>query len=59
MCIMYRRDYLTALSYYRRAVSLARQIKDPVSVKKWTYNINLAYARIRAQVDQDHPRPAA
>jgi len=54
-----RRDYLTALSYYQRAVSLAREIKDPVSVKKWTYNINLAYARIRAQVDEEWPRPAA
>jgi len=50
---LYRRDYFTALSYYRRALSLARKIKDPVSVKKWTYNINLAYARIRAAVDQN------
>lgn len=56
---LYRRDYFTALAYYQRAVSLARQIKDPVSVKKWTYNINLAYARIRAQIDQEYPRPAA
>jgi len=56
---LHRRDYLMALSYYQRAVSLAREIEDPVSVKKWTYNINLAYARIRAQVDQDCPRPAA
>ncbi len=55
---LYRRDYFTALSYYRRAVSLAREIKDPVSARKWTYNINLTYARLRAQVDQEHPRPA-
>ena len=52
-----RCEYLTALSYYQRALSLARDIKDPVSVKKWTYNINLAYARIRAQIDQQYPRP--
>ena len=56
---LHRRDYLTALSYYQRAVSLAREIKDPASVKKWTYNINLAYARIRAQIDQEHPRSVA
>lgn len=56
---LHRRDYLTALAYYQRAVSLARQINDPVSVKKWTYNINLAYARIRAQVDHDWPHSAA
>jgi tetratricopeptide (TPR) repeat protein len=31
---LHRRDYLTALAYYQRAVSLARQINDPVSVKK-------------------------
>ena len=45
-------DHFAAISYYRRALDLARQIKDPVSIKKWTYNINLAYARIRATVDQ-------
>jgi len=56
---LHRRDYLTALSYYQRAISLAREIKDPVSVKKWTYNINLTYAKIRAQVDQEHPRSIA
>ncbi len=53
-----RRDYLTALSYYQKALTLAREIKDPVSVTKWTYNIRLAYARIRAAVDEQHPRTA-
>jgi tetratricopeptide (TPR) repeat protein len=52
---LHRRDYFTALSYYQRAVSLAREIKDPVSVKRWTYNINLAYARIIAAVDTGKP----
>jgi tetratricopeptide (TPR) repeat protein len=52
---LHRRDHFTAISYYRRALSFAREIKDPVSVKKWTYNINLAYARIRLAVDQDCP----
>jgi hypothetical protein len=56
---LHRRDYFTAISYYQRALELAREIKDPVSIKKWTFNINLAYARIRAAVDQGNARPAA
>jgi tetratricopeptide (TPR) repeat protein len=52
---LHRRDYFTALSYYQRAVSLAREIKDPVSVKRWTYDISLAYARIKAAVDEGKP----
>lgn len=55
---LYRRDYFTAISYYQRALALAREIKDPVSVKKWTRNINLTYARIRLAVDEAHPRIA-
>jgi len=48
---LYRGDHLTAISYYRQALSLARQIKDPVSIRKWTYNINLAYLRMRSAID--------
>jgi tetratricopeptide (TPR) repeat protein len=55
---LHRRDYFGALSYYQRALSLAREIKDPVSIKRWTRNINLAYARIRLSVDQQNPRIA-
>jgi len=55
---LHRRDYLTAISYYRQAVTFAREIGDPLSTKKWTYNINLAYARIRQAVDEQHPRRA-
>jgi hypothetical protein len=40
------------VDYYRRALSLAREIKDPVSIEKWSYNIRLAYARLRQAVDQ-------
>jgi tetratricopeptide (TPR) repeat protein len=53
---LHRRDYLTAISYYRQAVTLAREIGDPLSIKKWTYNINLAYARIRQSVDEQHSK---
>jgi tetratricopeptide (TPR) repeat protein len=55
---LHRRDYFTAISYYQRALALAREIKDPVSVRKWTRNINLVYARIRLTVDQANPRIA-
>jgi len=55
---LHRRDHFTAISYYQRALALAREIKDPVSIKKWTRNINLAYARIRLSVDQQSPRIA-
>ena len=55
---LHRRDYFTAVSYYQQALALAREINDPVSIKKWTRNINLAYARIRHEVDQRNPRIA-
>jgi len=49
---LHRGDNLTAATYYRRALDVAREIKDPVSVEKWTYNIRLAYARLRQSVDR-------
>jgi tetratricopeptide (TPR) repeat protein len=55
---LHRGDHFAAISYYQRALALAREIKDPVSIKKWTRNINLAYARIRLTVDQQNPRTA-
>ncbi len=55
---LHRRDHFTAISYYQRALALAREIKDPVSIKKWARNINLAYARIRQSVDETNPRIA-
>jgi tetratricopeptide (TPR) repeat protein len=55
---LHRRDYLSAISYYRQAVTFAREIGDPLSIKKWTYNIKLAYAKIRQSVDENHPRRA-
>lgn len=42
---LYRRDYIGAVSRYLHALDLARQIKDPVSIEKWSANIRLAYAR--------------
>jgi tetratricopeptide (TPR) repeat protein len=49
---LHRGDYLRAIEYYRRALALAQEIKDPVSIEKWSYNIRLAYARLRQAVDQ-------
>jgi tetratricopeptide (TPR) repeat protein len=48
---LHRGDQLTAIAHYRRALALAEQIKDPVSVEKWSHNIRLAYARLRQAVD--------
>jgi tetratricopeptide (TPR) repeat protein len=50
---LYRGDHMTAISCYREALALARKIKDPVSIKKWTYNIRLAYMWLRWTID--HP----
>jgi tetratricopeptide (TPR) repeat protein len=55
---LHRRDYLTAIDYYRRALELAHEIKDPVSIQKWSRNIWLAYARLRESVDRLEPRIA-
>ena len=51
-----RRHYHSAISHNRRAAMLTREIKRPVSIKMWTYNINLAYAPISAAVNEVHPR---
>jgi tetratricopeptide (TPR) repeat protein len=33
---LHRRDYFSAISYYQRALTLAREIQDQVLIKKWT-----------------------
>lgn len=55
---LHRRAFLTALSYYQKALALASEIKDSISVEKWTYNIRLAYAMMRAAADQQYPASA-
>ena len=49
---LYQAEYTTAIAYYQRALAIAREIRDPVSIRKWTYNANLAYMRMRAAIDQ-------
>ncbi len=49
---LHRRNYLTAIDCYRRALTLAREINDPVSIQKWSYNIRLAYARLLQSVEE-------
>lgn len=48
----YRGDYLRAIEYYRCAVEYAQEIKDPVSIRKWSYNIRLSYSLIRQSVER-------
>lgn len=49
---LYRKEYPAAISYYQRALSIAHEIKDPVSIHKWTYNTTLALMRMRADIDE-------
>jgi tetratricopeptide (TPR) repeat protein len=42
-------DYLKAIAHYERALKIARDIKDPVSVSKWSHNIELAFAKLTEQ----------
>jgi tetratricopeptide (TPR) repeat protein len=49
---LYRKEYPTAISYYRHALTIAREIQDPVSIHKWTYNTNLALMRMRSSIDE-------
>ncbi len=49
---LYRTDYLRAISYYRQAITIAEEIKDPVSVRKWTINIRLAYHLLKESVNK-------
>jgi len=49
---LYRKNYPIAISYYQRALSIAHDIKDPVSIHKWTYNTNLALMRMRVAIDE-------
>jgi hypothetical protein len=49
---VHRGNHLTAIDYYRKALDLAQEIRYPVSIERWSYNIRLAYARLRQAVDQ-------
>ncbi len=45
-------DYPTAITHYQRALKLANEIKDPVSIKKWSHNIEMAFAKLTEQAKQ-------
>jgi tetratricopeptide (TPR) repeat protein len=40
-----RGDYLKAIAHYQRALKIARAIKDPVSIQKWSHNIEVAFSK--------------
>lgn len=48
---LFRKDYRTAISYYQRALTIAREIRDPVSIHKWTYKTHLALLRMQEAID--------
>lgn len=43
---LYRREFLTAISYYQRALELARELGDQLSIGKWLRNLGQAYAQL-------------
>jgi len=54
-----RGDYLRAIEYYREAIEYAREIKDPISDWKWTYNLKLSYKLLRESVERMRSIPAS
>jgi len=55
---LHRGDHLAATEDYRRALELAREIKGPVGIQMRSYNLRLAYARLRQSVDRLDSRTA-
>jgi tetratricopeptide (TPR) repeat protein len=43
---LHQGEYWIAISYYQRALNLAKEMKDPVKVANWTFNLRLAYAKL-------------
>jgi len=41
-----RREFLMAISYYQRALELARQLGDQLSIGKWLRNLGQAYSHL-------------
>jgi len=42
-------NYLKAIAHYQRALKIAQEIKDPVSIQKWSHNIGFAFSKSREQ----------
>ena len=38
-------EYFRAMSHFQAALEIAREIKDPVSIHKWTSNLHIAYSQ--------------
>jgi tetratricopeptide (TPR) repeat protein len=43
---LHKGEFLTAISHYQRALAIAREINDPVSIEKWSFNLRLSYAKL-------------
>lgn len=54
-----RGDYLRAIEYYRCAVEYAQEIRDPVSIQKWTYNIRLSYSLLCQSIERMRSTPVS
>lgn len=52
---LHRKEYPSAIRYYQCSLTIAHEIKDPLSIHKWTYNTNLALLRMRETIDAATP----
>jgi tetratricopeptide (TPR) repeat protein len=46
-------EFLTAISHYQRALAIAREINDPVSIEKWSFNLRLSYAKLSRSMNPE------
>jgi tetratricopeptide (TPR) repeat protein len=46
-------EFLTAISHYQRALAIAKEINDPVSIEKWSFNLRLSYAKLSRSMNPD------
>lgn len=45
-------EFLTAISYYHRALEIAKQMKHTVHIEKWTSNIRTAYTKLQQSIEE-------
>lgn len=49
---LHKGEYVTAISLYQRALSIAQEIDAPASVEKWSHNIKVAYEKLRQSMSE-------
>ena len=52
MYIYFDGSHIRATEYYCHTFIMMHEVKAPVSIEKWSFNIRFAYARLRQVVYQ-------